>query len=90
MIVPDLKPEMWGNWAPGNRGVYYVDWARGSMQSWLAYRDPAEAVPRRIRALAKQPMLWDAGLAVSPDESAIYSAQFVTGTSEVFLLARFR
>src|SRR5262249_55661651 len=90
IVVPDLKPEMWGNWAPGNRGAYYVAWTRGIPQSSIAYRDPGEPAPRMIRALARQPILWDAGLAVAPDESAIYYTQFVTGTSEIFVLSSFR
>jgi Tol biopolymer transport system component len=90
IVLPDLKPEMWGNWAPGNHGVYYVEWSRGNSPSSIAYRDPTDPAPRTIRTLTKQPIYWDAGLALAPDESAIYYTQFVTGTSEIFVLAPFR
>src|ERR1017187_675766 len=87
-VIPELDKIMWGNWALASTGIYYVRSAdAGPPARWqIAFLDFATAKTRVIRELERQPVLFDNGLALSPDEKALYFTTLDFSSSDIYLL----
>jgi eukaryotic-like serine/threonine-protein kinase len=89
-VMPWFRPEDWGAWAVGDRGVYFVD-SVAAPQPELKLFEPETNRLKRIITLEKLPALsGNPVLAVSPDEEAILYTQIDDVKSDIMLLDNFR
>ena len=68
-VLPELAGRLWGNWAATVDGVYYLDCPDrdAATKSTIRYLDLRSRQTREVFRLPKHPVLWDGGLALSPD-----------------------
>ena len=87
-VVPELDKAQWGNWALASTGVYYARRVNtGLRERWqIAFLDFANRQTRVIRELERQPVLYDNGMALSPDEKALYYTTLDFSSSDIYLL----
>ncbi len=89
-VLPDLRPGMWGSWALSPDGIYFVDppgkdqGGNGTLRRLAA--DGSITVLDQI----PHPVLWDGGLAVSPDGRMVLCAQMDRNDSDLFVVSGFR
>ena len=58
-----------------------------SPRGWqIAFQDFASGQISVIRDLPRQPVLWDNGLALSPDEKTLYFTMLDNSSSDIYLL----
>lgn len=91
VVIRDFDKVMWGNWAVGSKGIYYVRRETGPPPKWqILFLDFATGNATVIRDLPRQPVLWDSGLALSPDEKTLYYTILDSSASDIYLLDGFR
>lgn len=83
-IVSGLKPRDWGNWAPGNGGIYYIPQSSGG-RPVIQYLDFASGIVRNVHVLQNSPVYGNSGLALSPDGKVILFAEIDQDSSNIFL-----
>jgi Tol biopolymer transport system component/DNA-binding winged helix-turn-helix (wHTH) protein len=90
-LVLDAVPgSMWGNWAVGAKGIYYIDRQKAPMHSTIKYYAFETQATQVLGELTNVPAVNDSGLAVSPDESRILFAQVDRYGSDIFLVNGFQ
>ena len=87
-VIPELDKSMWGNWAVGSTGVYYTRRAPGGPpEHWqIAFLSFATGQTRVIRELERNPVLYENGLVLSPDEKALYFTMLDFSSSDIYLM----
>lgn len=90
-VLPDLTGRLWGNWAIGQKGIYFLEY-RGAPPSpaSILFFDFATGSTSAIGATTGFPMAWDSGLAVSPDERKLLFAQVDRAGSNIYIAENFR
>jgi Tol biopolymer transport system component len=86
-MVDDLKTEMWGNWAVGAKGLYFLDY-RPNLKpetAGIEFLNFATNSVREIGHTTQKPTPWNTGLAVSPDERRILFTQIDRAGSDIML-----
>ncbi|HEY1340993.1 MAG TPA: hypothetical protein VGF59_25955 [Bryobacteraceae bacterium] len=90
LVMPSLHPLMWGNWALGANGIYYLDYPDSGDGARLQFFDFRAGAGRTIAPLSHRPVVGDTGLAVSPDEKWILYSQVDRAGSDIMLAEGFR
>jgi eukaryotic-like serine/threonine-protein kinase len=89
-VMRQFKPENWGAWTVGRRGIYFVDSDAGP-QPELKVIEPTTHRIRRILMLEKPPALsGNPILALSPNEGEILYTQIDYIKSDIMLVDNFR
>jgi Tol biopolymer transport system component/DNA-binding winged helix-turn-helix (wHTH) protein len=82
------KPGYWGYWALGAKGVYFVN---SDVRPFaLAFLDLATGRVVPIAALARPPVAWESGLALSQDERSLLYLQVDQVNSDIALVENFK
>jgi hypothetical protein len=82
------KPGYWGYWALAGNGVYFVN---SDVRPFaLEFLDLATARVVRVAVLAKPPVAWESGLALSPDERSLLYLQVDQVNSDIALVENFK
>src|SRR5262249_7817664 len=91
-VLPSLAGKLWGNWAVTNGGVYFLDYPDidPSTRSTIRYLDLRTKEVREVFRLPKHPVLWDGGLALSPDGQWLVFAELDYQGNNIQLLEPFR
>jgi Tol biopolymer transport system component/DNA-binding winged helix-turn-helix (wHTH) protein len=89
-VLEAVAGSMWGNWAVGAKGIYYIDWQAPPGHSAIKYFAFGSKSTQVLDELTNVPAVNDSGLAVSPDESRILFAQVDRYGSDIYLLNGFR
>lgn len=89
---PGRSIEGWGPWASEDRRVYYLYYPDKdpSTQSTIRFLDLRTKETRTIYWLTKHPVLWDGGMALSPDGKWLVFAELDHAGSNIQLLEPFR
>ena len=89
-VLPNLPGRMWGNWAVGRRGIYYLEY-RGAPPSLAAilFFDFDTGSTRELGGTTGFPMAWDTGLAISPDDRKLLFAQVDRAGSNLYIAEDF-
>jgi Tol biopolymer transport system component len=88
-VLPEFHAGMWGNWALGRRGLYFIDWAQVVHgEAWAQLRMSNGIVRKLFRI--RQPVGWDGALSISPDEKWIAYASLDRSGSDLFLMRNWR
>ncbi len=72
-------------WVPDDHGIYFIEPARR-----IAYYRFATGAITPIAALAKEPRVFNAGLALSPDGRWLLYAQMDRAGADIMLVENFR
>lgn len=91
-VVPLKWHEMWGNWAVGKRGLFFLDYDKAADPPIAAIK-VYDLVTGRIDQLgwtSKKPTTWNTGLALSPDERWLLFSQVDGAGSNIMLAENFR
>jgi Tol biopolymer transport system component len=83
LVTGELDAGMWGNWALGAGGIYYL---KGRELRHLTFG----GVSRQILSLTAPPAALDSGLTVSPDERTVLFCQIDRTGSDILLVDPFR
>ena len=78
----------WGYWAVAEKGIYFVN--TDARPYALEFFDAATRRVAHVASLAKAPIGWDSGLALSPDERAILYLQEDQVSSDIVLVENFQ
>ena len=78
----------WGYWAVAEKGIYFVN--TDARPYALEFFDAATRRVAHVASLAKAPIGWDPGLALSPDERAILYLQEDQVNSDIVLVENFQ
>ncbi len=78
----------WGYWAVAEKGIYFVN--TDARPYALEFFDSATRRVAHVASLAKPPIVWDSGLALSPDGRAILYMQEDQGSSDIVLVENFQ
>jgi Tol biopolymer transport system component len=91
-LLPQIDSAMWGNWAAGRRGIWYLEMVQESRPSVAAimFFDFSTKTSREIGRTTAVPAIGDSGLAVSPDERKLLYAQVDRAGSNIFIADTFR
>ena len=88
---PISREKLWGDWALTESGVYYLNYPEHApTESTIRYLDFAAGQSREIFRLPKHPVLWDGGLAVTPDGAWLVFAELDHLGSNIQYLEPFR
>jgi Tol biopolymer transport system component len=88
-VLPELPAGMWGSWAFGRGGIYFIDRSNAAgTTAWAQFRDDSGAV-RRLFPI-DNPIGWDGSLAVSPDERWLAWAQRDGSGSDLFVMTNWK
>jgi Tol biopolymer transport system component len=84
--------EMWGNWAVGARGLFFLDYHKFSdpPNAGIKFLDFGTGTVRQLGTTARKPTAWNTGLALSPDERWILFSQVDRAGSNIMLAENFR
>jgi Tol biopolymer transport system component len=87
-MIPALKQDVWGNWAVASTGIYFTRRTGTERpEHWqIAFLDFATGQTRVVRELPRQPVVYDNGLALSPDEKTLYFTLLDFSASDIYLL----
>jgi Tol biopolymer transport system component len=91
-LLPDVPGEMWGNWALGSRGIYFLEF-QSSIRPYHAavlFYDLATKERHEIGNTSAIPVRWDSGLALAPDERTLLYTQVDRFGSSIFIAEGFR
>jgi Tol biopolymer transport system component/DNA-binding winged helix-turn-helix (wHTH) protein len=83
-VLTGLRPHDWGNWAPGDNGIYYIRQLQNGSAA-VEYRAFSNQAVRTVYALRQPPIWASAGLALSPDGKTILFAQVDQDDSNIFI-----
>ncbi|MBV9268395.1 MAG: PD40 domain-containing protein, partial [Acidobacteriaceae bacterium] len=92
LMIDSLKTEMWGNWAVGSKGLYFLDY-RPQLSPAITGIEFLDFSTRSMRELGRtshKPTPWNTGLAISPDERRILFTQIDREGSDIMLGEGFR
>jgi Tol biopolymer transport system component len=91
-ILPTFAGMLWGNWAIAPHGIYYLHYPdqNPSTTSTIRYLDLTTTQSHDIYRLPKHPVLWDGGLALSPDAKWLVFAELDYSGSNVQMLDGFK
>ena len=78
----------WGYWAVAQNGIYFVN--TDTRPYALEFFDSAARRTVHIASLARAPIAWDSGLALSPDEQTLLYVQEDQVSSDIVLVENFR
>ena len=82
----NLEHILWGNWAFGGSGIYFIARERTSPSGFiLRFFNLGAGTFRDVMAVPHTPALYDSGLAVSPDGRWILFAQVDAGGSDIVI-----
>src|SRR5579883_2322435 len=89
-VLPDLHAGLWGSWAFGPGGVYFVDYLAwpDANSAWAQFRDEAGTVRRLFRV--DHPVAFDGSVAVSPDGRWMAYTQQDRSGSDLVLMKHWR
>ena len=89
LVLPALRPGMWGSWAATPHGLYFIDPPETDGTKGALRRLEANGT---ITAIAEipHPVRWDGGLAVSPDGETVLCAQMDRNDSDLYVVSGFR
>jgi Tol biopolymer transport system component len=88
-VLPTLTPGMWGSWAFGKGGIFFVDWtAPHRKDAWAQVREESGTV-RRLFPVAS-PVAFDGSVAVSPDGVWLAYSQVDRSGSDIQLIRDWR
>jgi Tol biopolymer transport system component/DNA-binding winged helix-turn-helix (wHTH) protein len=82
------KAGYWGYWALAERGVYFVD--TDARPFALEFLDLSTGRVVHVASLAKPPVAWESGLALSPDERSLLYLQVDQVNSDIALVENFK
>jgi Tol biopolymer transport system component len=86
-VIPALDNSLWGSWAVSSTGVYFVQRANGPPPTWqIAFLDSATGQTKVIHELNRQPVLWDNGIALSPDQKTLFFTTLDNASSDIYVL----
>ena len=83
-VLTGLRPHDWGNWAPGDNGIYYIRQLQNGSAA-VEYRAFSNQAVRTVYALRQPPIWASAGLALSPNGKTILFAQVDQDDSNIFI-----
>ncbi len=91
-VLPNFAGKLWGDWAPARDGIYYLYYPDRdvSTNSTIRFLNLQTHQTRDVYRLPKNPVLWDGGLALSPDEKWIVFAELDYSGSNIQLLEPFK
>jgi Tol biopolymer transport system component len=92
LVVPLKWHEMWGNWAVGKRGLFFLDYDKAADPPVAAIKF-YDFLTGRIDQLgwtSRKPTTWKTGLALSPDERWLLFSQVDGAGSNIMLAENFR
>ena len=89
LVIRDLARNLWGQWALGRKRIYYVRSVRPSGYELVAL-DKASGESKVLRTLTNHPVLYDGGLAVNDDETAVFHSRVDRAGSDVYVVEKFR
>ncbi len=84
MVLTGMQAGDWGNWAPGNEGVYYIP-KRQNRESMIQYLQLADGSIRTVSVLPKQPLFGNSGLALSPEGQTLLFGVVDQDESNIFV-----
>ena len=89
-VLPDLHPGMWGSWAFGPDGIYFVDRIAppSGAEGWAQFLDASGTVHKLFRV--PNPIAWDGSVAVSPGGKWLAYSQLDGSGSDLFLMTNWR
>jgi Tol biopolymer transport system component len=90
LVLDAVSGSMWGNWAIGTKGIYYIDRQKPPAHSTIQYFAFETRSTQMLGELSNVPAVNDSGLAVSPDELRILFAQVDRYGSDIFLVNGFQ
>ena len=92
VVLPQFAGKLWGNWAPTADGIYYLDYPaqNPSTESTIRFLDLRSKQSRAVFRLPKHPVLWDGGLALSPDGNWLVFGELDYSGSNIQLLVGYR
>ena len=78
---------MWGNWAVSSKGIFVVQRAGGPPPTrQIAFLDAVTGQTKVVHELNRQPVLWDNGMALSPDQKTLFFTTLDNASSDIYLL----
>jgi Tol biopolymer transport system component len=88
VLLDSLGNGMWGNWALGPDGVFYI--ALQGSQASIRLFDWKRREIRYVMPMERMPAVGDSGLSVSPDGESILISQMDASGSDIHLIEDFR
>ncbi|HEY7302811.1 MAG TPA: hypothetical protein VH601_01755 [Bryobacteraceae bacterium] len=84
--------EMWGNWAVGKRGLFFLDYNKTADLPIAAIKflDFRTGTINQLEWTSRKPTTWNTGLALSPDEHWLLYSQVDGAGSNIMLAENFR
>jgi Tol biopolymer transport system component len=84
--------EMWGNWAAGKRGLFFLDYNKAADPPIAAIKflDLRRGTINELGSTSRKPTTWNTGLALSPDERWLLYSQVDGAGSNIMLAENFR
>jgi Tol biopolymer transport system component len=90
-VLPNLPARLWGNWALGRHGIYFLQYRKAPPAvAAILFSDFDTKSTREIGATTGLPMAWDSGFALSPDEKVLVFAQVDHAGSNLYISDDFR
>ena len=89
LVLKQLEPGFWGNWAMVDQGIYFVN-LDAKRNPTIKFFNFATGRMTQVAAPEKLPVLGMPGLAVSPDGRWILYAQVDQDISDIMLVENFR
>jgi len=85
-VLAGLQAVDWGNWAPSNRGIYYIQRRDGETgEDRIQYLDFDGSAAKTIYVLRKRPLSGGGGLSISPDGKVLLFAQVDQDETDIFV-----
>ncbi len=89
LVLKQLGPAFWGNWAMLDQGIYFVN-LDAKRNPTIEFFNIATGRMTQVAAPEKLPVWWNPGLAVSPDGRWILYAQVDQDISDMMLVENFQ
>ena len=84
LVIPDVQPEDWGNWALARKGIYLVRRGSRARRTAIDYFDLATRASRTVYTMTALPLLNASSLAISPDERTILFVQVDNDSTSIY------
>jgi hypothetical protein len=90
LVLAGMPESLWGNWAPGDGGIFHLKYLGLTGPSVIQFFDFATHSDRDVFTMAQLPVRWSQSLAVSPDRRELLFAQLDQAGADILLLENLR